>query len=291
MFLALPWPWHIPAASVPPNPHLAGNDMHAHFLDPYQDRLSPVHSLDARIKLVLVVAFILASALTPIAAWPVYLLLLSLILSAELFSDLGLPFYLKRALLALPFVLAALPVLVTTPGLAVLPLPFGLSLTLSGLEKFISIAFKSWISVQAAILLATTTSFPDILLAMRSLRLPRLLVAIIGLMWRYIFVIVDEVLRLMRARASRSAESGQPGARSGGTLLWRARVTGTMAGSLFLRSLERSDRIYNAMLARGYDGEVRGMPRPAPRPLDWLTLAAGMALLILLLSFGLLVWG
>ena len=265
--------------------------MHANFLDPFQHGHSPVHRLDARVKLVLVVAFILTSALTPIGAWPVYLLLLALILSVELLSDLGMPFYLKRALLALPFVLAALPILVTTRGETLLALPFGLAVSLPGLDKFLSIAFKSWVSVQAAILLATTTEFPDILRAMRSLRLPRLLVAIIGLMWRYIFVIVDEVLRLLRARASRSAESDQPGLRSGGSLFWRARVTGTMAGSLFLRSLERSDRIYNAMLARGYDGEVRGLPRPGLRPLDWAIFAISLAVLTLLLSFGLLNWG
>jgi cobalt/nickel transport system permease protein len=160
-----------------------------------------------------------------------------------------------------------------------------------GLERFLTIAFKSWISIQAAILLATTTSFPDILLAMRALRLPRLLVAIIGLMWRYIFVIVDEVLRLLRARSSRSAHSPQPGLRPGGTLWWRARVTGGMAGSLFLRSMERSDRIYNAMLARGYDGEVRSLPHPGIGPLDWAALAGGLSILILLLAFGRLIWG
>ena len=62
-----------------------------------------------------------------------------------------------------------------------------------------------------------------------------------------------------------------------------------MAGSLFLRSLERSDRIYNAMLARGYDGEIRSIPAPALRPSDWLTLAGGAVLLAMLLALGRLV--
>jgi cobalt/nickel transport system permease protein len=265
--------------------------VHANFLDPYQHRPSPVHRLDPRVKLVLVVGFILTSAVTPIAAWPVYILLLALILSAELLSDLGIPFYLKRALLASPFMLAALPVVVTIDGAPLLQLPFGLLVTQDGLERFASISFKSWISIQAAILLATTTSFPDILIAMRGLRLPRLFVAIIGLMWRYIFVIVDEVLRLMRARASRSGQSPQSGLRPGGSLLWRARVTGGMAGSLFLRSIERSDRIYNSMLARGYDGEIRTLPLPGVRPQDWTALAAGLGLLLILFLLGRMIWG
>jgi cobalt/nickel transport system permease protein len=265
--------------------------MHANFLDPYHVRPSLVHRLDARIKLLLVVAFILTSALTPVAAWPVYVLLLTLVLSAELLTDLGIPFFLKRAFFAVPFVLAALPVLFTRQGQVLLHLPLGLNLTLPGLNLFLSISFKSWISVQAAILLATTTSFPDILLAMRGLRLPRILVAIIGLMWRYIFVIVDEVLRLLRARSARSGIANQAGLRSGGSILWRARVTGGMAGSLFLRSIERSDRIYNAMLARGYDGEVRSLPQPAVPRLDWAILSGGLLFLFIMVAFSRLIWG
>jgi cobalt/nickel transport system permease protein len=265
--------------------------MHANFLDPYQSVPSPVHRLDARVKLALVLAFILTAALTPPGAWPVYVLLLAFIFSAELLSGLGIGFYLKRALLALPFVLAALPVIFTTRGTVLFTLPLGLAASVPGVERFVSISLKSWISLQAAILLASTTVFPDILMALRALGLPRLLVAIIGLMWRYLFVIVDEVLRLMRARTARSGESGQIGRKAGGTLWWRARITGGMAGSLMLRSIERSDRIYNAMLSRGYDGEVRSLPHPGLRRVDWLILVAFLALLALLALLGRLAWG
>jgi cobalt/nickel transport system permease protein len=235
---------------------------------------------------VLVVAFIFTTALTPTAAWPVYVLLLALAFSAELLSELGIPFYLKRALLAVPFVMAALPVLFTISGAELARLPLGLVITQPGLERFLSVALKSWISVQMAILLASTTRFPEILMAMRALRLPRLLVAIIGLMWRYLFVMADEALRLIRARQARSGESGQAENRSGGSLSWRAKVTGGMAGNLFLRSLERSDRIYMAMLSRGYDGEVRTLPSPAISAANWAALAAGLAVLVMLLLFG-----
>lgn len=260
--------------------------MHINFLDPYRHGLSPVHRLDARVKLPLVLAFILTSALAPVGDWPIYVLLLALALSAELLSGLGLVFFLKRALLALPFVLAALPVLFTVDGPALLALPFGLTITAPGLVRFLSIAWKSWISIQAALLLAVTTPFPDILLALRALRIPRLLVAMIGLMWRYLFVMADEAARMLRARLARSGVSGEPAKRNGGTLGWRARTTGGMAGSLLLRGLERSDRIYMAMLARGYDGEVRTLPRSAIPTRDWRVLALGLALLALLMLLG-----
>ena len=262
--------------------------MHIHFLDPYQDGKSLIHRLDPRVKLGLIVAFILTTALSPNGAWAVYILLFALAISIELLTDLGVGFYLKRAFLATPFILAALPLLVTVKGTALLNLPFAITISAEGLIRFLSIALKSWISVQMAVLLASTTPFPDILIALRAGRLPSLLVAIIGLMWRYLFVLADEALRLIRARQARSGESPDSQYRPGGSVFWRARVTGGMAGSLFLRSLERSDRIYAAMLSRGYDGEIRSLPRPGISASGWAVLILGLMLLAILLVIGLL---
>jgi cobalt/nickel transport system permease protein len=238
------------------------------------------------------VGFILTTALIPIGAWAAYILAFSFVLSFAITSGLGVGYVMRRAVLALPFVLAALPVIVTTPGQSWFTLTIGgwdIVASVEGLERFASVAFKSWISVQAAILLTATTSFPDLLVAMRAIRVPRLLVAVFGLMWRYLFVLVDEALRLMRARTARSGVSNGMKDKLGGSVSWRARVVGGMAGSLFVRSIERSDRIYQAMLSRGYDGEVRALPLPGLRPTDWLILAAGVAVYSLLLALSLLV--
>ena len=84
--------------------------------------------------------------------------------------------------------------------------------------------------------------------------------------------------RLLRARESRSARlPGRPG---GGSIPWRARVAGNMAGQLFLRSYERSDRVYNAMLARGYDGQFLTLNPHVMRSGDW---AIGLIAFIILL--------
>ena len=268
--------------------------MHVHFLDPYRPRSSPVHRLDPRVKFVLALAFIFTTALTPIGAWPVYILLLSLVLALEILSGLGVGYVLRRAALAFPFVLAALPLVFTSPGSPLFSITiFGweLTATAEGLVHFVSIALKSWISVQAAILLAASTPFPDLLTAMRAVKIPRLLVAIFGLMWRYLFVLADETLRLLRARAARSGHAGLPGVKLGGSLAWRARVAGGMAGNLFTRAFERSDRIYLAMLSRGYDGEVRAAPLPALDTQDMFVLAGGLGLLAALFLLSLLVGG
>src|SRR5512137_2576058 len=110
--------------------------MHVHFIDPYHPGDSPIHRLDPRIKLLLAIFFILTNALLPTSAWPVYILLLALILSVELLSELGVSYVLKRSLLALPFVLAALPLIFTIPGPTLLSLPVGpvtIHLSLNGL--------------------------------------------------------------------------------------------------------------------------------------------------------------
>jgi len=254
--------------------------MHFHFLDPYHRGDSPLHRADPRVKLVLTLAFIVAVAATPMETWPVYVLFLALVVAVSVASELGVAFAMRRGLIAVPFALAAVPLLITVPGPPLLEVslgPWPVTVTTTGAGRLLSIVLKSWLSVQAGILLVATTSFPDLLAALRALRLPRLLVAIIGLMWRYLAVLADEAGRLVRARAARS---GSLTGRGGGSVVWRGQVTGYMVGNLFVRGYERGERIYAAMLARGYDGEARSLPRPPLSLAQWMMLGLGLALLV-----------
>lgn len=267
--------------------------MHLHFLDPYQPRPSLIHKLDPRIKFIIAIALIFSCALIPPGAWAVYILLLSIAFSIELLSNLGIGYVLKRSIFAFPFILAAFPIIFTKgpPFIYIVSIAgWDLAISQLGLVQFISIALKSWISIQFAIVLAATTPFPDLLVAMRAVHIPRLLVSIFALMWRYLFVLVDEAMRLIRARLARSSRSDQPGLRPGGTLTWRARLAGGMAGNLFMRAFDRSDRIYMAMVSRGYDGEVRAMPLTPLSVADRLFLISGVTLLIILVVISYLFW-
>ncbi|MGB9639661.1 MAG: cobalt ECF transporter T component CbiQ [Anaerolineales bacterium] len=261
--------------------------MHIHFLDPYHPLPSLIHALDARVKLILVVGFILTTSLMPVGVWAGYLILYALLISAEILSEVSLRYYLSRALFSIPFILAAIPLPFTTSGKVLTQFQLdGLTLIVSveGVARLLSVALKSWISVQAAILLAVSTTFPDILLAMRAVGVPRLLVAVFGLMWRYLFVFADEALRLMRARAARSSKvDGYP---SGRSLAWRANIAGGMAGSLFLRGFERADRVYLAMVARGYDGEIRSLPLPTWKKTNTLVIVLGLIIYFFILLMG-----
>lgn len=246
--------------------------MHIHVLDQYQRGDSPVHRLDPRVKLLMVLAYILACALTPSGAWLAYAGLAVLWLVAVLLSDVPPSLLLRRGLLALPFALVAATVLFTVPGEPLLSVTvpvfnWQLTVTDAGLIRFLSIMLKSWLSVLMALLLVATTTFPDLMHGLRGIGVPAVLVAVIGFMYRYIFVLADEVLRLLRARESRMA-MGPPGQRTGGSVAWRAKVAGGMVGSLFVRTLARSDRVYQAMTSRGYAGELRWLDKPQLRSSD-----------------------
>jgi len=246
------------------------------FGERYLAGRSAIHATDARVKLPTTLAYIFAVTLTPVGHWPA-LGLLALPLAAVLtLSRLSPLVVLRRSALALPFILAAVPLMFTKEGEELFSVPlFGWSASQEGLEAVLSILAKSWLSVLAAVILTATTPAVELLRAMRTLGLPRLLVATVSFMYRYLFVIGEEALRLMRARDSRSARlSGQ---KPGGSLGWRAKVLGNMVGSLFLRTYERSERVYAAMLARGYDGEPRFMWGRAWRAVELAVVAAFVA--------------
>ena len=244
--------------------------MHANTFDHYITKDSLIHRVDPRVKVVATLLFIISNVLLPDGVWLAFLLDWGLILWMCVLARIGWGFVLKRSLVALPFALAAVSVIFTLPGQPVFNLPLGswqFTATDAGLLRFSSILIRSWLSIQAAILLTATTSFPDLMHALRHLRVPQMLVAIVSFTYRYLFVLSDEAMRLLRAREARSARSAK--GRGGGSLLWRARVAGNMAGQLFLRSYERSDRVYNAMLARGYTGHFYTLNPHVMQSRDW----------------------
>ena len=238
--------------------------------DRYQRGESVIHTLDPRVKVVIAVLFIVSNVFLPDGAWVAFAITWALTLLAGRLARLALTSLLKRSLVALPFALAAVTIIFTHPGETLAAWHVGrwtITATDAGLMRFASIMLRSWISVQMALLLAATTPFPDLMHALRHLRVPAALITIISFMYRYLFVLTDEAGRLMRARAARSAET--PSGQGGGSLLWRARTAGNMVGQLLLRSVERSERVYKAMAARGYRGHFLTMNPHVMTRRDW----------------------
>lgn len=226
-------------------------------LDRYVERESPVHHADARLKFVVTVGFILSLSLLPIGSFVALGIALVVVWTFALLARISPARLLRGALIAGPFMLAAFPLVFTKPGDPWFDIPFGLfDLTVSGegVRHFLTIFCKSAISVQAAVLLTFTTKFHDLVEALRRLGMPLILVGVISFMYRYLAVLLGEASRMLRARAARSARLDDT--KDGGSVAWRARVVGAMVGSLFLRSYERSERVYAAMRSRGYDGQL-----------------------------------
>lgn len=261
--------------------------MHFDVFDRYHATDSFIHRLDPRVKVVTTAAFILSNALLPDGAWAAFVLAWLFLLFVNVLSNLGITFTFKRSFVALPFALVAVTVLFSIPGNPLASFRFlfwDLTITDMGLLRFESILVRSWLSVQMAILLVATARFPEIIHALEHLRVPMILTTIIAFLYRYLFVLVDEVFRLLRAREARSAAAA--GIRSGGSVAWRAGVAGNMAGQLFLRSYERSDRVYNAMLARGYTGHLNTINPHEMKRADYVTLALALVVILLFQLIG-----
>ncbi len=222
------------------------------FIDQYSDRDSFIHRLDPRTKFITTLLFILVVVLTPPSSWPVFALYFALIVILLLLSKLPITFVLKRSLVIIPFVL-----------LIAIFIPFfkegevagsyniwlwQVSVTHSGIQVLLNVLAKAWLSILSLILLTSTTRLANLLKGLEQLRVPRVMIMILSFMYRYIFVLVDEVMRMKQARDSRNF---------GGKRLWQIRTLGNMIGTLFIRSYERGERVYAAMVARGFDGQSR----------------------------------
>lgn len=239
----------------------------------YLDRLSYadtfVHRLDPRAKLVTTLLFLFTVvsfpkyevvALLPFFLFPVVLLAL---------GEIPVGFVLRKIAIVSPF---AVCIGIFNPLLDAVQVTIAPGLTISaGWLSFLSILIKFVLTVSAALLLIATTSFPTVCHALRQIGVPSLFVSQLLFLYRYIFVLVEEALRVIRARDMRSY--GRRG--SGITVLIR------ILGVLFLRTVERAERIYFAMLARGFRGDM-----PARRPYrlaarDWVFAATVLCFLVL----------
>jgi cobalt/nickel transport system permease protein len=196
-------------------------------LEFYRRGDSLIHRLRPVLKLGTAVAIVVTAVATPLRAWPVHVGLAALLVAVAVASRVPAGALLRRLLWLEPFVL----------GLAVLAL-----LQPDGLWIGASIAVRSTLSLATMLLLAATTPFPDLLAVLRWLRVPRILVTTLTLMYRYLFVLADEALRMQRARRCRTFTVRR----------WPAwRTLASVVGQLFVRATARAERIHAAMVARG----------------------------------------
>jgi cobalt/nickel transport system permease protein len=235
-----------------------------HAQGAYVARDTPVHRLPADPKLVAMVTFVFIVVATPRDAYWAFACYGVLLATVTALAQIPLLLVMRRMLIEVPFVVFALllPFLATGPRVEVL----GISVSETGLVGAWNILAKGSIGVAASILLAATTELRDLLLALERLRVPPVLVQIASFMLRYVNVILAEMHRMKVARESRGWQPRDVRAVS---------VIARSAGALFIRSYERGERVYLAMLSRGYAGAIPPLGEQARAGADqWLRAGA-----------------
>lgn len=216
---------------------------HAHTL--YRHGHSPVHRLPPHCKLAATFAFVLVVVSTPREAVWAFGLYAVLVAGAAAVARIPAGFLLRRLVIEVPFVAFAVLMPFVAEGERVDVL--GMSLSVSGLWGAWNVLAKGTLGVAASVLLASTTELRALLLGLQRLKLPPLLVQIASFMIRYGDVVTEELRRMSVARRSRGFEAR--GVRHWGVLA-------KTAGALFIRSYERGERVYLAMVSRGYAGSM-----------------------------------
>lgn len=145
----------------------------------------------------------------------------------------------------------SIPILFTTPGTEVLRIngfQFTMSVSEQGIMKVLIFAGRVWVCVATIVLVTSTTDLVIMIRALKRMKAPKFFTAIAFMTYRYLFLTLHEVYSLLLAKESRAFTRKR-------TLnLKSLKYLGNSFASLFIRAYERSERVYLAMVARGYTG-------------------------------------
>jgi cobalt/nickel transport system permease protein len=233
---------------------------HTHPL--HLDHDSAVHRLAPEVKVVATVLFTIIVVITPreeFLAFAGYALLLAVVAATARVRPLWLA---KRATIELPFVLLAVALPFAGQGERVTWL--GMSLSVEGLYGAWNIFIKGSLGVLAALLLVASTTVRDLILGLERLRCPRMFTQIAMFMLRYLDILAADARRMRIARLSRGYDP---------RFLWQVKAFAVGVGALFLRAYERGERVYLAMVSRGYQGRLPAPEGGGATAVQWATSA------------------
>lgn len=217
---------------------------------------SPVHNLDARVKIIICFSAIIAMVAYPysVSAWISGTVLFAFFLLLWINSGFGLIAYIKRLILVLPFGIFIIIFQIFFKNSrydtfsVLFSFPPGINIYAESVE-FASILFVKFIvCISFIILLSSTTSMQNLLTGSRRLGLPPEFALIIGLMVRYLFVFADMFRRVSNVFETKCFDSFDRNL----SYRYRLRTLGYAVGTMFIRAYEQGERTYISMLCRGY---------------------------------------
>ena len=210
-------------------------------------------------KTVGLLVFVLAVVAIPREAFWAHGLAACLLLGVMILAELPAGFVAKRLIVEMPILIFAL--LLPFLGQGATTEVWGMTLSVEGLWGAWTILAKATLGLGASIVLSATTTVPDLIRALERLRAPRVITAIAGFMVRYLDIVAGEFSRRRVAMAARGYEP---------RWFWQTGPFARSAGSLFIRSYERGERVHNAMVARGFTGSMPSYRDEPATPWQWM---------------------
>ena len=253
------------------------------FADDVAAQRGLLQSLDPRVKVLTLLGVLLAAAFVRNVSVLGGLYAATLVIAAV--SGLSIRYFVKRVWLFIPIFtgIVVLPATLNfiTPGQIVVPLGtwFGspAGLTQQGLGSAALIVSRVAVSISLVVLLTLTTPWSRLLAALRGLAVPRMFILVLGMAYRYLFYLLNSVTDMYTARKSRSVN------RDGGVRAGRAFVAAS-AGALFGKSYAMSEEVHQAMVSRGFTGDVRTAAAPKLRGRDLVWIAACVVVVVISLA-------
>lgn len=240
---------------------------HAFYAEQTAHANGLMQRLDPRVKLVGILALVFPAAASRSFAVIAGLFTIAIVLAA--LSHVSFAVLLKRVwITVLLFTgVIALPAPFVTPGRVVYHLPWlGWSVTAQGLDSAGYLVLRVETAATLCVLLILTTPWNHVLKALRVLRVPAVLVTILGMTYRYLFLVLQSAHDMFESRRSRMI--GELTGRE------RRRVAASSAGVLMSKTFDLSNEVYLAMQSRGYRGEVAVLDEFQIGRFDWVMLAA-----------------
>lgn len=208
----------------------------SNYWDRYGRAVSPCHRLPPLLKLLMTLSAIILGIVIPLENWPAHGVLGCVIFAGHSIAQIPVSYLTKRLSLFLPFL-----------GLMAISLPLSQGLQ-RGWETSATMMARGTLAFLASLWLVNVMPFEQLLMTLRRIGVPSLVVAILAFMYRYIFVVWDELDKLRTAQRSRCFGRA--------TLWFRWKTQAQLIGMLLIRSLGRAERIHGSMRARGWNGEV-----------------------------------
>lgn len=220
-------------------------------IDEYADLDSSIHNWDPRVKLISIFSFIVSLVLLDDLKYSFVGLLVAFLL--VYLSKIPFRFVLGRLKWIVLFTLFFFVILpFTVPGNEMARLN-SVKISYEGVNFALLMSFRVFSATLLVFSIFSTTKFNQVIRALDKLKVPNKLVQVFMFAYRYIFVLADEFERMLTSLESRGFEMK--------TNLRSMKTLGKGVGMLFVKSWERAERVYSAMVSRGYSGYLKTLSK------------------------------